>query len=59
MDARSLDLSQTVLSLKGEWEFYWQRLETPEHSHGNNSAMIEVPAVWADASYTGSQTLKK
>ncbi|MFB9757077.1 sensor histidine kinase [Ectobacillus funiculus] len=58
LDARSLDLSQTVLSLKGEWEFYWQRLETPEHSHGNNSAMIEVPAVWADASYTGSQTLK-
>jgi len=57
LDARSLDLSQTVVDLKGEWEFYWNKLESPERFHGHNSAIIEAPSVWANANYTGLQTL--
>ncbi len=51
IDLRDWDLSKkTNIKLKGEWEFYWKKLYTPEDFNKNKikppTAYLEVPGTW-------------
>ena len=51
LDLRNWDFEQDgVLSLEGEWEFFWQELLSPEDFKGDDAAertgYILVPGVW-------------
>ncbi|MDW7674560.1 MAG: 7TM diverse intracellular signaling domain-containing protein [Bacillota bacterium] len=48
-----------IVSLKGEWEFYWQQLLTPEDFHNRNLAgeneTITVPSTWNNHKVKGKE----
>jgi signal transduction histidine kinase len=58
-----LDLSETVIdehtlvSLNGEWEFYWERLLTPDsyQQSPGEAIMVEVPSYWQSYLLNGKQ----
>ncbi len=51
-DARFVDLShwtgEEPLTLKGPWEFYWQKLLMPGDEPGVPDAMLKAGGAWAD-----------
>jgi signal transduction histidine kinase len=55
IDLRNTDLSQQTIKLKGEWEFYWKQLLTPQSQIGN-AAYIDFPKLWNNT-YLNNQAL--
>ncbi len=60
LDLSGHDLSSEVIPLRGEWEFYWGRLLTPDELRGSNppapDGYISVPGAWNGFSL-GGETL--
>ncbi len=62
-EAGVLDLSSsvidphTLINLNGEWEFYWERLLTPEsyRKEGNEAVLVNVPSYWRGYRVNGEQ----
>lgn len=55
IDLRNVDLSQQTIPLRGEWEFYWKQLLTPQSQTGN-AAYTDFPKLWNDT-YLDNQPL--
>ena len=55
IDLRNIDLSQQTIPLRGEWEFYWKQLLTPQSQTGN-AAYTDFPKLWNDT-YLDNQPL--
>ncbi|WKY46421.1 diguanylate cyclase [Eubacteriaceae bacterium ES3] len=47
LDLTEVDLNQQLVSLSGEWEFYWNQLLYPFMiDQGELSAIVDVPSTW-------------
>ncbi|MBW7859455.1 MAG: hypothetical protein H3C43_14465, partial [Leptonema sp. (in: Bacteria)] len=49
LDLRSSDLSSSIVSLNGDWEFYWRRLLEPDDFKSlqvRPDTYIQVPDIW-------------
>ncbi|MFW6016762.1 MAG: diguanylate cyclase [bacterium] len=48
LNLQNINFSKEVISLDGEWEFYWQELLEPDDFHNSQkiSSIVEVPAAW-------------
>ncbi len=56
IDLRGFDLDQQVVSLDGEWKFFWNQLLKPEDFLNENQPpyqLIEVPRAWNDLEVAG------
>ena len=65
LDLRSADLNENVFTLDGEWEFYWERLYTPEDFRNleglpEGGTFIPLPSPWNSVGYptTGCGTYR-
>lgn len=62
LDLSGNELQAEVVSLEGEWEFYWMQLLEPGDFTGETArkdrAFIEAPAEWGSAAYTGAASLR-
>jgi signal transduction histidine kinase/CheY-like chemotaxis protein len=45
IDLRNTDLNRETIKLKGDWEFYWKQLLTPESQFGT-AAYADFPKIW-------------
>jgi signal transduction histidine kinase len=61
LDLTQVHVSENPLKLKGEWEFYWQELLSPEDIHirlardGNDDRWISLPSSWLGYRIDGQQ----
>ncbi|WHX50082.1 ATP-binding protein [Paenibacillus woosongensis] len=61
LDLTQVHVSENPLKLKGEWEFYWQELLSPEDIQirstrdGNNDRWINIPGSWLGYRLDGQQ----
>jgi signal transduction histidine kinase/ActR/RegA family two-component response regulator len=53
LDLRQVDLRRQVVSLDGEWLFYWQQLVQPAQVPQGTPAYIKVPALWKNNQLNG------
>ncbi|MFT4106998.1 MAG: histidine kinase [Lacrimispora sp.] len=59
IDASAWDIEhEPVIRLDGEWEFYWNKLLTPEDFQSENaeqpSAYMQVPSLWSKSASQGT-----
>ncbi|WP_306250271.1 adenylate/guanylate cyclase domain-containing protein [Parvularcula sp. IMCC14364] len=48
IDISDWDMTQEVMPLMGEWEFYWDQLLKSEKADGATSDYLPMPALWSD-----------
>ncbi|TDO95244.1 diguanylate cyclase (GGDEF)-like protein [Halanaerobium saccharolyticum] len=47
LDLRNSNLSENIINLDGNWEFYWQELLQPgEFNQQSETEFVELPAAW-------------
>lgn len=55
LDLRQADLDRNAISLKGEWEFFWNHLLSPDSIENFQPTYIDFPCLWNEAVVNGKQ----